>query len=980
MAANSFPDESRESQQLLRRLAGPTGSKAWLLTLLLFLFVLPLLGGTYWMYLQSKQEIEREELQSDLLHARALSALVEQDFASAKYVLTSIAERPGFQDKWERRDLDGLKSDLWEIRKLEPAYLFASVYETNGTLRAIVPSDRIVGWNFAYRDWYRGVTEQWKPYVSEVYRTAAKPNPLVVAVAVPIRGRNNEPTGILMATYSLGELSNKFRILEKGGQAEFYVVDQHGFAAASKEVVEQSEPKQDSATAPAYRALAGSEGSGKFPADGKEVYVGYAPVAGLGWGVLYVRAASDALAPAMHLKSQHRSVALYLLLVYLATAALAAILIRRQTQLLGANQTLNAKLNHQITETKRAKQDLDRYFALGLDLFCIAGDDGYFKRLNPAWEKLLGFTVAELLARPYLDFIHPDDRESTVAQAEKQGKGEEVLSFANRYRCKDGSYKWLSWKATPVVDQGLIHAVARDVTELKKMQDALTLAKEEAERSSRFKDQFLSTMSHELRTPLNAVVGFSDLLTEEHYGPLNDRQKRYLNHIQTGGKHLLRLINDILDLSRIEAGRLRLAVENVSVKAVFNDVLDTMHSLADRKSHSLVPHEVSDLSVRADPTRFRQVLMNLLGNAIKFTPEGGRIELRARALGQVVRVEVCDTGPGIPTDERERIFEAFYRLGRTEKATEGTGLGLAITRSLVELHGGHLGIESEIGSGSCFFFTLPMAEGPRAVRESAAEPRALAAGNSKILVIEDDSKSAQLLQSQLTTAGYDVVVCNRPENALQMAAELQPAAITLDIIMKPISGWELLPALKTDPRTREVPIIVVSIVDQPAAGALLGAEEFIVKPVQKATLLAAIERCLNRRGGARRAKSILVVEDDGPTREFIEELLTKNSYLVSTAVDGSAARARVAESLPELVILDLVLPKVSGFQLLAEWRKDARTADLPVFVLTSKDLTAEEKEHIRLNRGALFHKQQPWQEDLLRHLQKVVPPPTVNAR
>jgi signal transduction histidine kinase/DNA-binding response OmpR family regulator len=499
-------------------------------------------------------------------------------------------------------------------------------------------------------------------------------------------------------------------------------------------------------------------------------------------------------------------------------------------------------------------------------------------------------------------------------------------------------------------------------------------AKEEVERASKFKDQFLSTMSHELRTPLNAVLGFSDLLTEERYGPLNDRQKRYLNHIHTGGKHLLTLINDILDLSKIEAGRLQLAIENVRVNSTLAEAIDTMRSLADKKSQTLVQQDTPDLSVRADGTRFKQVLMNLIGNAIKFTPENGKIELAAHEVGDMVRVDVRDSGPGIPPEEQKRIFEAFYRLRNSGKAVEGTGLGLAITQRLVELHGGQLGIDSQPGSGSCFYFTLP-----RAITLENEEVRAISAelkaGNSTcILVVEDNSVAAHLLQSYLASAGYRVEVCNEPEVVVERAAQLQPGAVTMDVVMRPINGWELLTSLKSDPRTAKIPVIMVSIVDQPSTGALLGADEFIVKPVEKATLLASVERCLNRRPQLGRARPILVVEDDTPTREFIVELLSKRGYAVGTAADGTTARAQVKASVPELVILDLILPDVSGFQLLAEWRADSRTTDLPVFVLTSKELTPKEREYIGMNAGALLQKHESWQEALVRQLERAVAP------
>ena len=499
-------------------------------------------------------------------------------------------------------------------------------------------------------------------------------------------------------------------------------------------------------------------------------------------------------------------------------------------------------------------------------------------------------------------------------------------------------------------------------------------AKEEVERASKFKDQFLSTMSHELRTPLNAVLGFSDLLNEERYGPLNDRQRRYVNHIHTAGKHLLRLINDILDLSKIEAGRLQLTIENVALKTTFAEVVDTMRPLADKKSQILANFQDVDLSVQADPTRLKQVLMNLIGNAIKFTPEGGRIELAARKEGEMVRMEVRDSGPGIPPEEQKRIFEAFYRLRQSSNAAEGTGLGLAITQRLVELHGGQLGLESQQGSGSCFYFTLPAVPTVEERKRLEARTRDAAAGPARVLVLEDDPVAAHLLESHLAPAGYAVVLCSEPSRAVEIAAELQPQAITLDIIMKPVNGWEILSNLKMDPRTEKIPVIVVSIVDQPTTGALLGADEYIVKPVEKTTLLAAVERSIERHGRSRQLRPILVVDDDGPTREFIAELLVKHGFAVATARDAAEARARVADSLPELVILDLIMPEVSGFQLLAEWRRNSQTANLPVFVLTSKDLTTQEQEYLRSQAGALFRKHEPWQEELLRQLSRAVPP------
>ena len=501
----------------------------------------------------------------------------------------------------------------------------------------------------------------------------------------------------------------------------------------------------------------------------------------------------------------------------------------------------------------------------------------------------------------------------------------------------------------------------------------LEIRNSEVERSSKFKDQFLSTMSHELRTPLNAVMGFSELLSDARYGPLNERQQRYVNHIHAGGQHLLQLINDILDLSQIEAGRLQLSLENAPVLANLAEVSNALQPLVDKKSQTLVLHASPELTVLADSTRLRQMLMNLLGNAIKFTPAGGKIELSARRAGEDVRIEVRDSGPGIPPEEQQRIFEAFHRLRQSDKAAEGTGLGLAITLSLVELHGGRLGLESEPGVGSCFYFTLPAVSTVRKDEVSKTDMEFCQVTPARILVIEDDLAAAYLLESQLASVGYEVVLCHEPQYAIERAIELQPAVITLDIVMRPVNGWDVLSQLKSDPRTARIPVVVVSVVDQRTAGALLGADEYIVKPVDRSALLSCMERCLNHRGQIGTEQSILVVEDDAPTSEFIVNVLTQNGHAVESAANGAEARMHVQTSLPKLVILDLLLPDVNGFRLIAEWRADSRTADLPIFVLTNKDLTQEEKDYLQANTGALFRKHEPWRDTLVKHIQRVVP-------
>jgi signal transduction histidine kinase/DNA-binding response OmpR family regulator len=500
----------------------------------------------------------------------------------------------------------------------------------------------------------------------------------------------------------------------------------------------------------------------------------------------------------------------------------------------------------------------------------------------------------------------------------------------------------------------------------------LEAAKKELERASKFKDEFLSIMSHELRTPLNAVLGFSDMLADERYGTLNDRQRRYVSHIHTGGTHLLKLVSDILDLSKIEAGKMEIVPEDVNIASAFGEVLSALQPLADKKSQCLTQEVEPRLCVHADSTRFKQILMNLLGNAIKFTPEVGRIELVARQVEEQVRMEVRDNGPGIAAEDQQRIFEAFIRLAQTGDATEGTGLGLAITARLVELHGSKLEIESKPGAGTCFHFSLRHAvialDEP--ARTTIATPRA--GKTPRILIVEDNAVMGQLIQSLLKSAGYETLRCDQPERAAEMAVEHQPDCVTLDLFMQPIDGQEILLQLKNDPRTSNIAVIVITMADQPGVGTTFGTDEYLVKPVNRATLLAAVERCLTSRGAAAPARAILLVEDDASTREMIEELLTGSGYSVVAAADGAQARARMSHALPELIILDLVLPKVSGLELLAEWRSNPRTADVPVFVLTSKALSKQEEQFLRKHAEALFHKEQSWQQALMEQLQRVL--------
>jgi signal transduction histidine kinase/CheY-like chemotaxis protein/CHASE3 domain sensor protein len=691
-------------------------------------------------------------------------------------------------------------------------------------------------------------------------------------------------------------------------------------------------------------------------------------------------------------KSTVRTTTLVILLGSLlafSTVPIAAFIMNREVQKrVEAEKDLVSRTEELATsdrESRRKSQILQSVLESMGDGVAVADEEGSLTLFNSAAEKILGFGTTSLPRQEWSRHygIYLADRVTPVPTDNfplvRALRGESVAGaelFVRNPKIPDGI--WINVTASPLTDESAARrggvVVFRDISRNKQAEELLIQAKDEAERASKFKDQFLSTMSHELRTPLNAVLGFSDLLAEERYGCLNERQRRYVNNIHTGGEHLLRLIGDILDLSKIQAGRMDLTIQDVPVKSAFGEVLSALRPLADKKSQILSQSQ-SDLIVRADVTRFRQMLMNLTGNAIKFTPQGGHIELAAKKENGNIRIEVLDDGPGIPAGEQERIFGAFYRLKQSGATIEGTGLGLAITQRLAELHGSGLNLKSQLGQGSCFYFSLPAGTLLRKPQTLAVDHKVTEGEAPRILVIEDDCNSAQLIQSYLVSSGYETTYCDQPQNAMRIVTEIQPDVITLDLLMNPSSGWEVLLRLKNDPRTAAIPVVVISIVDQPAIGTTFGADEYLVKPVDKAALLAAVGRCLASRSSGRHSPSqrpILVVEDDTPTREVIAELLTTQGYTVTIAEDGEQARDHVAATLPELVILDLILPKVSGFELLAEWRAKPRTADLPVFVLTNKDLTGEEEQYLRKHAESLFHKQESWQQALTNQLQRAL--------
>ncbi len=507
----------------------------------------------------------------------------------------------------------------------------------------------------------------------------------------------------------------------------------------------------------------------------------------------------------------------------------------------------------------------------------------------------------------------------------------------------------ISYEKLEDYSQTLEQKVEKRTGEIQKLNADLTNASEQALEATRAKSAFLANMSHELRTPMNAIIGYTEMLIDQAEDMDQEDFSPDLKKIQAAGKHLLALINDILDLSKIEAGKMDIYLETFDISTMIKDIVNTIQPMVEKNSNTLNVNCANDIGVmNADLTKVRQGLFNLLSNASKFCKQGAiSLDVDRETVDGIdwVSFGVADTGIGMTPEQMKKLFQAFSQADdSTTRNYGGTGLGLVITRSFCQMMGGDVSVKSEAGVGTTFTIRLPANSvqqdvTPVITDDKKLEDKTLSKGKNIALVIDDEASARDLLKRSLDKNGFQVRTASSGEEGLRLAKELHPSVITLDVLMPVMDGWAVLSALKAEPELADIPVIIITMVNDKGMGFTLGASEYLTKPVNRDQLRTILEKY--RTG--QRSQSILIVEDDANLRALMRRDLEKEGEVVIEAENGRVALERMAVACPDLIFLDLVMPEMDGFEFIAELDKNKEWQTIPVIVVTAKDLTDEDR-------------------------------------
>ena len=614
-----------------------------------------------------------------------------------------------------------------------------------------------------------------------------------------------------------------------------------------------------------------------------------------------------------------------------------------------------------------------------IDALMATDQRGIITDVNRQTEALTGRTRDELIGAPFKEcFTDPVRAEGGINRVLTEGR---VTDYELTARALDGKLTVVSYNATTFQDrdrrlQG-VFAAARDVTALRRVEQALQQKNVELEDASRMKSEFLANMSHELRTPLNAIIGFSEVLKDGLVGELSDPQRGFIGDIFESGQHLLSLINDILDLSKVEAGKMVLDLEPVDMASLFSNSLSIIREkAATRRIRVNMDVSAALTSIEADARKVKQIVYNLLSNAVKFTVEGGQVMVRARAVpraevgalsgswsgrslpladngfAEFLEISVTDSGIGISPAGMDQLFRPFSQIdGGLARKFEGTGLGLAMVKLLAELHGGTLAVQSAVREGSCFTVWLPLREAervtsPTVARAQPASRLSSRPGVATALVVEDDFKSAELIRLQLESEGFTVLHAASAEAALAIALQQPLSLITLDIMLPNMDGWELLDRIKRVPALTRIPVVIISIVADKNRGFALGAAAIMQKPISRQELYESLVELGLFPLAAGRSLKILVADDDPKAVELIAVRVLGLASTVLRAYGGQEAIDLARSEVPDLLVLDLMMPEVSGFDVVHALHQRPETSGIPILVVTAKEITAEDRARL----------------------------------
>jgi PAS domain S-box-containing protein len=621
-----------------------------------------------------------------------------------------------------------------------------------------------------------------------------------------------------------------------------------------------------------------------------------------------------------------------------------------------------------------------------IDALMTTDPEGTITDVNQQMVELTGRDRGDLIGAPCRNFFtRPDVADAAIARVLSEHK---VTDYELTVRAQDGHETVVSYNAATFHDRDHnvrgVFAAARDATDRKRIERTLQEKNIELEHASRMKSEFLATMSHELRTPLNAVIGFSEALKDGLMGEMTENQQEHIGDIFTSGQHLLSLINDILDLSKVEAGMMALELETADLEHLLSNALSIVREKAAARHITLKLDLGTDLgALQLDTRKTKQIVYNLLSNAVKFSDTSAAVTLSARRVPrssvgviegpwpmhgfvladnefeEFLEIAVRDSGMGISMLDMPKLFQAFSQIDSSlARKFEGTGLGLAMVRQMAELHGGTVAVGSESGAGACFAAWLPLrtpAEAEHLERPDVTPQQPAAATRERTaLVIEDDPMAADLLRLLLQAEGFTVLLATSAEAALRIAPEQALSLITLDVQLPGMDGWEFLAAIREHPVLAHVPVVVISGTAASNMALSGGAAAILQKPVSHVDLKASLAH-LGLHEVAHRTRTVLVVDDDAKAVELIAAILPTPSYAIVRAYGGGEAIILAQRLRPDLILLDLMMPEVSGFDVVRALQRDPETTHIPILVVTAKQVTVQDREALHADGDRVVH-------------------------